>query len=82
MELEEILAKEEISWMPKMKFQWAKDRDANSRLFHRVASRRCRKSLIKELELEDGDISRDFDVMRSLVFMLNCLRKICLVDLL
>ena len=46
-----------------MKFQWAKDWDANLRLFHRVASRR--KSLIKELELEDGGISRDIEVIAS-----------------
>ena len=37
-----------------MTFQWAKEGDANSRLLHRVAFGRCRKSLIKELELEGG----------------------------
>ena len=45
--------------------QWAKDGDANSRLFHRVASGRHRKSPIKELELEDGGISRDIEVIAS-----------------
>ena len=42
-----------------------KGQDANSRLFHRVASSRHRKSLIKELELDGGSISRDIGVIAS-----------------
>ena len=63
LDLDDILAKEEISRRQKMKLQWAKDGDANSRLFHRVAFGRCRKSLIKELEMEGGGISRDIEVI-------------------
>lgn len=55
-----------------MKFQWAKDRDANSKLFHRVTSRRHRKSFIKELEVEDGSISRDNVVIASEISWFYC----------
>ena len=65
-----------------MRFQWANKGEANSRLFHRLAFRRHRKSLIKELELKTGGVSRNIEMIASeiLVFMQSCLLKVCLVD--
>ena len=39
-ELNEILVKKEISGRQKLKIQWAKKRDAYSRLFHRLLNTR------------------------------------------
>lgn len=64
-ELNEILLREETSRRQKMRIQWARDGDANSKLFHRMASGRRRKSLIKELELENGCVVRDVEVIAS-----------------
>lgn len=47
----EVFLREETSPRQKLRILWARDGDVNSELFHKVTSRRCRKSLIKELEL-------------------------------
>ena len=58
-DFEELLLKEKISWRQKAKIQWAKEGDVNSKLFHKVATRRKRKSLIKELESGEGHLDRE-----------------------
>ena len=53
-DFEELLLKEKISCKQKAKIQWSKEGDVNSKLFHKVATRRKRKSLIKELVFGEG----------------------------
>ena len=44
--------REEIHWRQKAKVKWVKDRDCNSKLFHKVANGRRNRNFIKFLENE------------------------------
>ena len=53
-ELEELILREEIHWRPKAKVKWVKERDCNSKFFHKVANGRQKRKFIKFLENEKG----------------------------
>ena len=53
-ELEELILREEIHWRQKAKVKWVKERDCNSKFFHKVANGRQKRKFIKFLENEKG----------------------------
>ena len=53
-ELEELILREEIHWRQKAKVKWVKERDCNSKFFHKVANGRRNRKFIKFLENERG----------------------------
>ena len=55
-ELDEILVKKEISIRQKLKIQWAKKGDANSRLGYRLLNVRKSKNYISKIELDSGEV--------------------------
>ena len=52
--LERILIQEERVFRMKSKFTWAKEGDANTKLFHKLMNARKAKNVIKKLEVGDG----------------------------
>ena len=47
-----------------MRVQWAKEGDANSRLFHRLLNARKSKNLISKIEMDNGEVlSTEEDVV-------------------
>ena len=46
--------REEIHWRQKAKVKWVKERDCNSKFFHKVANGRINRKFIKVLENERG----------------------------
>ena len=64
--LEKILLEEERALRMKTKFTWAKEGDANTKLFHSLMNARKAKNVISKLELEDGSfIDREEEVVRE-----------------
>ncbi|KAL6340733.1 hypothetical protein AAG906_021271 [Vitis piasezkii] len=57
-ELEELILREEIHWRQKAKVKWVKERDCNSKFFHKVANGRRNRKFIKFLENERGSLLR------------------------
>ena len=67
-ELNEILFKKDISGRHKLKIQWAKEGDANSKLFHRLLNARKSKNFISKIELDSGEVlTREEDIVREIV---------------
>ena len=67
-ELNEILFKKEISVRQKLKIQWTKEGDANSRLFHRLLNVRKSKNFISKIELDSWEVlTREEDVAKKIV---------------
>ena len=46
--------REEIHWIQKARVKWVKERDCNSKFFHKVANGRINRKFIKVLENERG----------------------------
>ena len=64
--LEKMLLEEERALRMKTKFTWAKEGDANTKLFHSLMNARKAKNVIAKLELEDGRfIDTEEDVVRE-----------------
>ena len=67
-ELHDIMVKKEISIRQKLKVQWAKEGDANTRLFHRLLNARKSKNFISKIELDNGEVvTREEDIVREIV---------------
>ncbi|CAL1384119.1 unnamed protein product [Linum trigynum] len=67
-ELEDILLQEEFIWKQRSKNYWLKHGDKNTKFFHRRASDRRSKNMIKKLKDEDGKICTDQeDIARCIV---------------
>ncbi|XP_028121753.1 uncharacterized protein LOC114318966 [Camellia sinensis] len=54
--LEEIVFREQILWGQRAKLKWARVGDTNSRFYHRVASRKRKKSFIKNLVVDQNEV--------------------------
>lgn len=63
-ELESLPKYEVVYWKQKAKYKWIKDRNGNTRFFHRVASERKRKNLITK-RLIDRNKVIEFEEIRS-----------------
>ena len=62
--LEKILLKEERALRMKSKFTWAKEGDANTKLFHCLMNARKAKNVITKLELKDGSfVDKEEDIV-------------------
>ena len=67
-EFHDIMVKKEISIRQKLKVQWAKEGDANSRLFHKLLNARMSKNFISKIELDNGEVMmREEDIVREIV---------------
>ena len=67
-ELVSLQVKKEISMSQKMKIQWVKDVDVNSRLFHRLLDARKSKNFISKLELDNGEVLlREEDIVKEIL---------------
>ena len=65
--LEQTTLEEERALRMKSKFTWAKEGDANSKLFHNLMNARKSKNVITRLELEDGSlIDSENDIIREI----------------
>ena len=65
--LEKTILEEERALRMKSKFIWAKEGDANSKLFHSLMNARKSKNVITRLELEDGRlIDSEEDIVREI----------------
>lgn len=61
--LDDINRKEEISRRQKRRVNWVREGDVNTRFFHKVVNGKRRRSLIKELEIDESRIVTDNDVI-------------------
>ncbi|RVW58950.1 Retrovirus-related Pol polyprotein from transposon RE1 [Vitis vinifera] len=62
-ELEDLLLKEEVQWRQKSRVKWIKERDCNSKFFHRVATGRRSRKFIKSLISERGETLNNIEVI-------------------
>lgn len=69
MELEEILAEEELYWQQRGKQKWILEGDANTTFFHLVANGRKRKKAILNLENQGKNIV-DGQEIKELIYKL------------
>ena len=68
------MVKKEISILQKLKVQWAKEGDANSRLFHRLLNARKSKNFISKIELNNGEVlTREEDVVTEILWFFETL---------
>ena len=73
-DLIDIMVKKEISIKQKLKIQWAKEGDANSRLFHNLLNARKSKNFISKIELENGKVlTTEEDIVREVVHFFESL---------
>ena len=64
--LERILIQEKRALCLKSRITWAKEGDANTKLFHRLLNARKAKNVITRLELEDGIVvDKEADIVRE-----------------
>ncbi|PON53283.1 hypothetical protein TorRG33x02_305890 [Trema orientale] len=64
-EVEEIIFKEVRTLRMKSKFTWAKEGDANTKLFHSLMNARKSKNSITRLEMDDGSfVDREEDIVK------------------
>ena len=65
---QDIKVKKETMVRQKLKIQWAKHRDPNSSLFHRLLNNRKSKNFISKIELDSGEIlTREEDIVREII---------------
>ena len=73
-ELCELMIKKEILIRQKLKIQWAKEGDANFRLFHRLLNVQNSKNFISKIELDNGEVlTREEDVVREITHFFETL---------
>ena len=66
--LNDIMVKKDIVSKQKLKVQWGKEGDVNSRLFHSLLNARKSKNLISKIELDSGEVlTRKEDIVREIV---------------
>ena len=64
--LERLIIQEERALRMKSKISWAKEGDANSKLFHSLMNARKAKNVITRLEVEDGRVvDEEADIVRE-----------------
>ena len=75
-QLKKILLEEERASRLKTKVIWAKQGDANTKLFHCLMNARKAKNVITKLELEDGSfVDKEEDIVREITGFFQSLYK-------
>ncbi|XP_062096225.1 uncharacterized protein LOC133802004 [Humulus lupulus] len=82
-EWQQIVLEEERSVWFKVKCQWAKEGDANSKLFHGILSARKARNFISRLEEEDGTVlENEVDIEKAIVgfysSLYSAISRICI----
>ena len=72
-DLIDIMVKKEISTRKKLKIRWAKEGDANSRLFHNLLNVRKSKNFIPKIEFDNEEVLTIEDVVREVVHFFGSL---------
>ncbi|XP_028804443.1 uncharacterized protein LOC114759436 [Neltuma alba] len=65
-QLEEVLAQEEVMWLQKSRCNWYQHGDRNTRYFHSVANSRRRRNRIEALKLDSREWSYDSKVIMEM----------------
>jgi hypothetical protein len=65
-EMDELLYREEISWLQRSRVAWLREGDRNTKYFHRQASRRHKKNRIRKLKRSDGTTTIDTVEMEAM----------------
>ena len=74
--LEKTILEEERALRMKSKFIWAKEGDANTKLFHSLINARKSKNVITKLELDDGSlVDAEADIVREITGFFQRLYK-------
>ena len=54
-QLEEVLAQEEVMWLQRSRCNWYRDGDRNTKYFHSVVNSRKKQNRIEALRTKDGE---------------------------
>ncbi|KAL4341466.1 hypothetical protein GQ457_08G017200 [Hibiscus cannabinus] len=64
-ELDMVLSQEEYLWFQRSRSQWIKDRDRNTKYYHRVTKARNQRNTFAMMKLEDGQWCANPDLLRK-----------------
>ena len=74
--LEKAILEEDRALQMKSKFTWAREGDANTKLFHSLLNARKAKNVITKLELDDGSfVDSEDDIVREITGFFQKLYK-------
>jgi hypothetical protein len=63
--MDELLHREEMMWLQRSRISWLQEGDQNTRYFHRRATARAKKKIIKGLRNEEGQLTQDRKMMEG-----------------
>lgn len=65
-QLEEVLVQEEVMWLQRLRCNWYKDGDRNTRYFYSMANSRKKRNRIEALKAEDGEWVYDQSIIMKM----------------
>ncbi|KAL0345258.1 UNVERIFIED_CONTAM: putative mitochondrial protein [Sesamum radiatum] len=78
-ELEENLAREEMTWKQRSKAEWLREGDKNTAFFHARASERRKNNTIRTLKTETSSLTSDRRIIKEVIlrYFQQIFRSIC-----